>query len=42
MPIDTIGGKPLKEDFVSPLAGEEQITRGVAVLAKAVLDEHPL
>ena len=42
MPVATIGGKPLEEDFVSPPAGEEQITRGVAVLAKAVLDEHSL
>jgi hypothetical protein len=42
LPVDTIGGKPLEEDFVSPLAGEEQMTRGVAVLAKAVLDEHSL
>jgi hypothetical protein len=42
LPVDTIGGEPLEEDFVSPLAGEEQILRGVAVLAKAVLDEHSL
>src|SRR5450631_4361130 len=42
LPVDTIGRKPLEEDFVSPLAGEEHITRGVAVLAKTVLGEHSL
>ena len=42
LPVATIGSKPLEEDLVSPLAGEEKVTRGVAVLAKAVLDEHSL
>jgi uncharacterized membrane protein len=39
--IDQVGGEPLEEDFVSPLAGDLQILGSVAVLAKAVLDEHP-
>jgi hypothetical protein len=42
LPVATIGGKPLEENFVSPLAGEEEITRGVAILEKAVLGEHSL
>jgi hypothetical protein len=40
--VDQVGGEPLEEEFVSPLAGELQIFGGVAVLAKAVLDEYSL
>ena len=40
--VDPISGEPLEEQFISPLAGELQIFGGVAVLAKAVLDEHSL
>jgi hypothetical protein len=40
--VDEVGGKPLKEEFVPPLASELEILRGVAVLAKAVLGEHSL